>query len=370
VRPRIARALPTRGTCGRTKGALGHEKGLPHRTGFTVTAFGTSMKPSERVPVAVIGAGEHGRNHARALKEIPFAELAGIYDLRADRTRSVASELQCRHFTSLEEALDSVDAVSVVIPATAHAPVAHRAFDLGVDVLVEKPITRTLEEANELVQRAEREGRILQVGHLERFNPGVIAARKVTYRPMFFEIHRLGVFSPRSLDVDVVFDLMIHDLDLVLWMVEAPVREVRAVGLAVLSDKVDIANARVEFANGAVANLTASRVSTERIRKFRYFQPSEYISVDFARRDALVISVERGSGNPQIGFRKLETVPADPLKAELEAFLECVRTRRQPLVGGREGLAALALAVQVMNCIEQHASRVEKHWGPALGQPG
>jgi predicted dehydrogenase len=324
------------------------------------------MKPSYRIPVAVIGAGEHGRNHARALKEIASAELTGVYDLRADRARSVASELQCRCFATLEEALDAVDAVSVVIPATEHAQVAHRAFDSSVDVLIEKPISRTLEEANELVQRAEKEGRILQVGHLERFNPGVAAARKITHHPMFFEVHRLGVFSPRSLDVDVVFDLMIHDLDLVLWMVAERVREVRAVGLAVLSDKVDIANARVEFENGAVANFTASRVSTEKIRKFRYFQPNEYISVDFTRRDALVISVDRGSGNPQIGFRKLQTAPADPLKVELEAFLESVRTRRAPLVGGPEGLAALALAVQVMNCIEQHASRVQTHLGPAL----
>jgi predicted dehydrogenase len=328
------------------------------------------MQPSRRILVAVIGAGEHGRSHARALKEIPSAELVGVYDLRADRARSVASELECRCFANLEEALGDVDAVSVVIPATDHAQVARRAFDSGVDVLMEKPISRTLEEANELVQRAEKDGRILQVGHLERFNPGVAAARKITHHPMFFEVHRLGVFSPRSLDVDVVFDLMIHDLDLVLWMVAAPVRDVRAVGLAVLSDKVDIANARVEFENGAVANLTASRVSTEKIRKFRYFQPNEYISVDFTRRDALVISVDRGSGNPQIDFRKLETTPADPLKVELEAFLESVRTRRPPLVGGREGLAALALAVQVMNCIEEHASRVQTHLGPALGQPG
>lgn len=326
------------------------------------------MKPSDAIPVAVIGAGEHGRNHARALQEIPSADLAGIYDLCAERAQSVASELRCRHFSSLEEALKGVRAATVVIPATDHAAVAHRAFDFGVDVLVEKPITGTLEEANVLVARAEREDRILQVGHVERFNSGVAAARKITHSPMFFEVHRLGVFSPRSLDVDVVFDLMIHDLDLVLWMVESPVREVRAVGLAVLSEKVDIANARVEFENGAVANLTASRVSTEKIRKFRYFQPNEYVSVDFARRDALVITVDRRGASPQIGFRKLETTPVDPLKAELEAFLESVRTRRQPLVAGRDGLRALALAVQVKNCIEQHAARVGTHLGPAPGQ--
>ena len=328
------------------------------------------MNPCDRIRVAAIGAGEHGRKHARTLKEIPSADLIGVFDLNADRARAVASELECRQFATLDETLRSVSAASVVIPTTDHAAVANRAFDFGVEVLVEKPISRTLEEAHQLVRRAESEDRIFQVGHVERFNPGVIAARKITRCPMFFEIHRLGIFSSRSLDVDVVFDLMVHDLDLVLWMVESPVRDVRAVGLAVLSDKVDIANARVEFESGAVANLTASRVSTERIRKFRYFQPDEYISIDFARRDALVIRVDRASGSPQIGFRKLETTPDDPLKAELEAFLDCVRTRRQPLVGGREGLAALGLAVQVKTCIEEHAGRVHTHLGPALGTRG
>jgi predicted dehydrogenase len=323
----------------------------------------------EKIPVAVIGAGEHGRHHARALKQVASAVLAGVYDVRPERSRAAAAEFECRSFVSLEEALGSVRAVSVVIPARDHAEVAQRAFDHGVDVLLEKPISRTLEEAAGLVERAERDGRILQVGHLERFNPGVVAARRITRNPMFFEVHRLGVFSSRSLDVDVVFDLMIHDLDLILWMAEAPVREVRAVGLAVLSDKVDIANARVEFENGAVANLTASRVSTEKIRKFRYFQPREYISVDFSRRDALVISVDHGGNTPQIGFRQLSSEPGDPLRRELEAFLDCVRTRRPPLVGGREGQAALALAEQVMICIEQHAAHVQMHSGRALGQP-
>jgi predicted dehydrogenase len=329
------------------------------------------MALSTRVPVAVIGVGEHGKHHARILADLPEADLAGIYDTNRDRAGALASELGCRLFDSLEEALRSVKAVSVVIPTSDHARVAHQAFDAGVDVLLEKPISRTVDEAAEIVERAEREKRILQVGHVERFNPGVVAARKVTRNPMFFEVHRLGVFSSRSLDVDVVFDLMIHDLDLVLWMVESPVRDVRAVGLAVLSDKVDIANARVEFENGAVANLTASRVSTEKVRKFRYFQPSEYISVDFARRDALLVRVDRGKPNPEIGFEKLETVPAEPLRAELQAFVECVKSRRPPLVGGHEGRAALALAERVMDCIEHHAEQVQMHLGGrALGQPG
>lgn len=322
------------------------------------------------VKVAVIGVGEHGKNHARQFKEIEGAELVGVYDLNAERCRSVAAELSVRAFENLDEALSSVRAVSVVIPTTDHARVAGQAFDRGVDVLVEKPIARTVEEADILVHRAAAEGRILQVGHLERFNPGVVAAHAQTHNPMFFEVHRLGVFSPRSLDVDVVFDLMIHDLDLILWMVESRVTEVRAVGLPVLSDKVDIANARVEFENGTVANLTASRVSTERVRKFRYFQPNEYISIDFSRRDALALKVDRNGPAPHIGFRKLDAPAAEPLRAELEAFVESVRTRRPPLVGGAEGRAALGLAEWVMKCIEQHAAQVNVPLHRSVGSSG
>lgn len=320
---------------------------------------------SQKVRVAVIGVGEHGRNHARNLREMPEAELVGVFDQRPERARDVAQELGVRAFETLEEVFASVQAVSIVIPTTVHAAVTRQALERDVDVLVEKPIARTVEEADELIRLAEAKGRILQVGHLERFNPGVQAAKEVTHQPLFFEVHRLGVFSPRSLDVDVVFDLMIHDLDLVLWLTGARVADVRAVGLPVLSDKVDIANARVEFDNGTVANFTASRVSTERVRKFRYFQPHEYISIDFTRRDALALRVEADGAAPRIAFRKLEIAPGDSLRAELEAFVECVKTRRPPLVGGREGRAALALAERVMNCIEQHAALV----GVPLSRP-
>ncbi len=312
----------------------------------------------EKIPVAVVGVGEHGRNHARHLREIPGAHLVGVYDRKPERAQAVAVELGIRAFENLEAVFDAVRAVSVVIPTSEHSAVARQAFGRGVDLLLEKPITRTLQEADELVECAARTGRILQVGHVERFNPGVVAAKAETRQPLFFEVHRLGVFSPRSLDVDVVFDVMIHDLDLVLWMVPASVREVRAVGLPVLSDKVDIANARVEFENGVVANFTASRVSTERVRKFRYFQPYEYLSIDFERRDAIVLSVDQNSSPPGIKFRKLETRPQEPLLAELEAFVNSVRTRKPPLVGGREGRAALALAESVMNCIQEHAALV------------
>lgn len=322
------------------------------------------------IKVAVIGVGEHGRNHARALEGMAGAELAGVYDSRAERARQVSAELGVQAFETLDEALGAVRAVSVVVPTVQHADLARRAFERGVDVLLEKPITRSVEEADDLIARAAAQNRILQVGHVERFNPGVVAARARTRNPLFFEIHRLGVFSPRSLDVDVVFDLMIHDLDLILWMVSAPVSCVRAVGLPVLSDKVDIANARVEFENGTVANLTASRVSTEKVRKFRYFQPHEYISIDFSRRDALALGVERNGSAPQIRFNKLETEPVEPLRAELEAFIESVHTRRPPLVGGNEGRAALALALRVMKCIEEHAALVRVSLGRPPGQAG
>lgn len=326
--------------------------------------------PDSKLPVAVIGVGEHGKSHARHFKEIEGVELVGVYDLNAERSRSVAEELGVKAFENLDAALSSVRAVSVVIPTTDHAQVACRAFDRRVDVLVEKPIARTVEEADVLIHRAAAEGRILQVGHLERFNPGVVAARAQTRNPMFFEVHRLGVFTPRSLDVDVVFDLMIHDLDLILWMVKSQVAEVRAVGLPVLTDKVDIANARVEFENGTVANLTASRVSAERVRKFRYFQPNEYISIDFSRRDALALRVDRNGPAPHIGFSKLDASPVEPLRAELEAFVESVRTRRPPLVGGVEGRAALALAERVMKCIEQHAEKVNFPLQRSAGSSG
>ncbi|HLW79638.1 MAG TPA: Gfo/Idh/MocA family oxidoreductase [Terriglobia bacterium] len=331
----------------------------------------------------MVGAGEHGRNHARAFKQIEGAELTGVYDLVEPRASDLARELAVRAFSSLDEALGASRAVSVVIPASEHAAVARQAFERGVDVLLEKPITRTVEEADELVGLAARQQRLLQVGHLERFNPGVLAAKAVTRHPLFFEVHRLGVFSPRSLDVDVVFDLMIHDLDLVLWMVDSPVADVRAVGLPVLSNRVDIANARVEFESGAVANLTASRVSTEKVRKFRYFQPNEYISIDFSRRDAIALSVDRNGPAPKIGYRQLAppaaTIPAeggegrsgnDPLRAELTAFVDSVRTRRPPLVGGAEGRRALALAERVMNCIEEHAAQLKVPLDRSAGRSG
>jgi len=217
----------------------------------------------------------------------------------------------------------------------------------------------SLEEADQLIASAKRGGRILQVGHVERFNPAVAAAQKIVSRPMFFEVHRLGIFTPRSLDIDVVYDVMIHDLDILLSLVNAPIEDLRAVGIPVITDKVDIAHARVEFATGTVANVTASRVSTERVRKMRFFQEHEYISLDFTRQDALRIRVQPGASQPEIGFEKLPTVAEEPLRAELRSFLECARTRRQPVVDGAAGRRALELADRVMAGILDHGRRVQ-----------
>jgi predicted dehydrogenase len=283
-----------------------------------------------------------------------------VFDIRPDRAESVASEYRVRAFHSLAELAESVEAASLAIPTVDHARVGTGLLERGLDLLVEKPIATTLAEADGLIAAARKRDRILQIGHLERFNPAVVAVRPLITRPLFFEVHRLGVFTERSLDVDVVFDVMIHDLDIVRALVNSPVRSVAAVGIPVISDKVDIANVRVEFENGCVANLTASRVSTEKVRKLRFFQPDEYISIDYTRRDVLVISVERaGAGFPKLHFRRLPTEPGEPLKAELEAFVKCVRTRTRPEVDGLQGRNALALAHGVMASIRQHAQRVQ-----------
>jgi predicted dehydrogenase len=232
-------------------------------------------------------------------------------------------------------------------------------MEQGMDVLVEKPMAVDLAEADALVDAAHRNSRILQIGHVERFNPAVLAVEPILNRPLFFEVHRLGVFTPRSLDVDVIYDLMIHDLDILLALVGEPVTEVKAVGIPVLTDKVDIAHARLEFAGGAVANVTASRVSTERVRKVRFFQQHEYISLDYARRDAMRVRVNRPGPEPDFGFEKLDAAAVEPLRAELEAFLDSVRTRKQPKTDGISGRASLELAVRVMQSIQEHAERVQ-----------
>jgi predicted dehydrogenase len=318
--------------------------------------------------VAVVGAGDFGRNHARVYRQLPDAELAGIVDSDASRAAQVAAEFSAKVFPSTESLAGVVHAASVAVPTVEHARVGCRLLELGIDVLVEKPMAASLAEADDLVSAASRAGRILQVGHLERFNPGIVAVLPVLNRPLYFEVHRLGVFTPRSLDVDVVYDVMIHDLDILLAFVEAPVVDIKAIGIPVLTDKVDIAHVRLDFATGAVANVTASRVSTERVRKLRFFQQHEYISVDFTRQDALRVSVAvpgpysgglQVQPEPQFDFAQLPAEKEEPLRAELRAFLDCVRTRRSPVVDGAAGRRALALADQVMAGILEHGRRVQ-----------
>src|SRR2546422_4263846 len=314
--------------------------------------------PSKKIRVVVVGAGEFGRNHARVYRELDGVELAGVYDQNPERAAAVAAEYGTQALPGLDSLRARSDAVSVAVPTVAHAEVGCRLLEMGLDVLVEKPMAVDLTEADALLEAALRNGRILQVGHVERFNPAVRAVEPILNRPLFFEVHRLGVFTPRSLDVDVIYDLMIHDLDILLAMVKEPVTEVKAVGIPVLTDKVDIAHARLEFAGGAVANITASRVSTERVRKMRFFQQHEYISLDYARRDALRIGVKKPGPQPEFGFEKLNAPAVEPLHVELEAFVDAVRTRKEPKTNGAAGRAALELAGRVMASIQEHAARV------------
>src|SRR6267142_5056790 len=283
------------------------------------------------VNVAVIGVGAFGRNHARVYKQLEDhgepVRLLGVVDRDVTRADSVGREFGCRSFGSLEQLVTThseVQAASVTVPTAHHLEVARVLLQAGVDVLVEKPLASSLQEADELIALEKTNQRIAQVGHLERFNPAVRATIPLINRPMFFEVHRLSVFTPRALDVDVVLDLMIHDLDIVLKFAGSPVREVRAVGLPILSPKVDIANVRVEFESGCVANFTASRVSTERVRKLRLFQPGQYISIDYGRQDVLVFSVGAAAGiaampsvNPQIQVGKPPITAEEPLVAEI-----------------------------------------------------
>jgi predicted dehydrogenase len=321
--------------------------------------------------VAVIGVGAFGRNHARVYRELQqqgeAVRLAAVVDTNLALARKTAEEFGVAAFASSEQMLASdnkIHAASVAVPTIAHLQAAGSLMEAGIDVLIEKPVASTVAEADELIRIAEHNKRVAQVGHVERFNPAVRATVPLITHPMFFEAHRLSVFTPRSLDVDVVLDLMIHDLDIVLSFVDSPVQEVRAVGLPNLSSKVDIANVRLEFESGCVANFTASRVSTERVRKLRFFQPQQYISIDYGRRDVLVFSVgQDGAGipspNPQIGMSK-PAVPSDePLRAELKAFIRAVTTRSRPVVTLDDGRRALALALDITSAIREHGNKIK-----------
>ena len=307
----------------------------------------------------MVGAGDFGRNHARVYKHLEDAELVGVVDLDTERASRVASEFSTAALPGMYSLPGKVDAVSLAVPTREHAAIGCWLLEHGIDVLVEKPMAGSLAEADRLISSASNHGRVLQVGHLERFNPGVLAVMPIVNRPLYFEIDRLGVFSPRSLDIDVVYDVMIHDLDLLLAMVDSPVTEIRALGIPVVTDKVDIAHAHLEFASGAVASLSASRVSIERVRKMRFFQHQEYFSVDYARQDALRIRVRQPGPQPEFDFQQLPVERREPLEAELRAFLDAVRTRSKPVVDGAAGRRALELADRVMAGILDHGRRVQ-----------
>ncbi len=301
------------------------------------------------VRAAVVGVGSLGQHHARVYAALPGCRLAGVYDVDPTRAKSVAERHGAPVLEKLRDVIAAADAVSVAVPTVDHHRVARALLEAGRDVLVEKPITTTLDEADDLIRLAAERKAILQVGHIERFNPAMDVLRAATREPRFIEVHRLGSFSPRSLDIDVVLDLMIHDLDIVLALDGSEPVQVDAVGVPVLTPRVDIANVRLRFRSGLIANLTASRVSAEKVRKFRVFFPRTYISVDFSAREAQVYRLTTAaSGSPDISVERTAAPDEEPLQRQLLAFVQAVRDRTSPAVTGMDGRRALALAQAVL----------------------
>ena len=308
---------------------------------------------TQKLRVAVVGVGHHGERHARILAGLDAVDLVGVVDADEDRARAVAERYSVPAYVNAEQVLDHVDAVTVAVPTVAHVGVAMPFLTRRIGVLVEKPIAASIAEADRLIDLAERHGAVLATGHTERFNPAVTAARPLIHDPRFIEVHRLGTFPERSLDIDVIFDLMIHDIDVLLALVGSEVVSVEAVGVAVLTPRTDIANARIRFASGCVANLTASRISRERVRKIRFFQHDAYISIDYGAKELEVYRLVRVDGRPVIQGGRLPTGDDEPLRLELEDFVEAVRTGRAPQVTGRAGREALAVATLVSQQMAQ-----------------
>jgi predicted dehydrogenase len=304
---------------------------------------------AEPVRAGVIGVGALGQHHARVYESLPEARLVGVHDLDQARAAEVAARHSCRAFPHLRDLLAAAEAVSVAVPTVDHHRVARAVLEEGRHVLVEKPMTSTLVEADDLIRAAADRGLVLQVGHIERFNPAVDVLRATVKEPRFIEVHRLGEFSPRSLDIDVVLDLMIHDLDILLSLDGSDAVRVDAVGVPVLTPKVDIANARVRFGSGLIANLTASRVSAEKVRKFRVFAPRTYISVDFTAREARVYRLQESPTGPAISVERTAAPEEEPLRRQLAGFLRAVREGSTPAVTGADGRRALALALTILS---------------------
>ena len=303
--------------------------------------------------IAVIGVGHLGRHHARLLGAIDGAKLVAVVDTQPDRAAVAAQPSGAHALADYRDLFGQVDAVTVAVPTELHHEIALPFLERGISTLVEKPITRTVEEADALIAAANASGATLAAGHTERYNPAVAAVLPLVSTPRFIEVHRLGAFPDRSLDIDVVFDLMIHDLDIILAMVKSEVTAIEAVGVPVLTDKFDIANARLRFATGCIANVTASRISKERVRKIRFFQPDAYISIDYAEQEVEGYRLLRREGQrPEIQGGKLPVTREEPLKRELTDFVRAVREKRRPLVTGEDGRRALALAREIADKME------------------
>jgi predicted dehydrogenase len=306
--------------------------------------------------IAVVGVGHLGQHHARLLASMDGVRLAGIVDTKPGRAAEIASKLGVPSFNHLGELpLDGLDAATIAVPTVSHLAVAQPLIDAGVSILVEKPLSSSLRDADAMIEAASRRGVVLAAGHTERFNPAVVAALPLVSNPRFIEVHRLGTFPERSLDIDVIFDLMIHDLDLLLTSVKSEVVSIEAIGVNVLTPKTDIANVRLRFASGCIANVTASRISRDKVRKVRFFQRDSYLSIDYAAQEAEIYRLVAQNGRPVIEGGKLAVQRDEPLRAELADFVGAVRDRREPGVSGRAGRDALALATKVAETMEASA---------------
>ena len=311
------------------------------------------MAESTSLRVAVVGVGHLGKHHVRLLAQVEGAALVAAVDTQPERAQAAVAGTQARALTDYRELFGQVDAVTVAVPTEMHRDIALAFLERGTSVLVEKPMTRTLAEAEEVIAAASASGATLAVGHTERYNPAIATVMPFVTTPRFIEVHRLGAFPDRSLDIDVVFDLMIHDLDIILALVKAEPTSIEAVGVPVLTDKFDIANARLRFASGCIANVTASRISKERVRKIRFFQPDAYVSIDYAEQEVEGYRLLRRDGErPQIQGGKLPVTREEPLKRELADFVRAVRDKRRPLVSGDDGLRALKLAQAIADRME------------------
>ena len=314
---------------------------------------------------AVIGVGHLGKQHARihaALSDEGRSQFVSVCDIDDARANEAGQQYKVQAVNKWQTLIGDVDAVSLAVPTESHCEIACGLLEAGVNVLVEKPIARTLDEADQMIAAANKSGAILQVGHAERFNPAMIALRPHVRDPVYFEIHRVGQFTARSLDIDVVLDLMIHDLDIVQWLVgsEVDITNVHAVGIPILTNRVDAANARIEFATGAVANITASRVGTEKIRKMRFFQPRDYIVIDYATNYASISNLAQSNASPWPGVRTqvLEVQNVEPLRAEIQSFFNAAIDHAKPLVSGEDGRRALSLALRTLEQIHEHTVRI------------